>query len=237
MKPTPLIDVIDGTHGNSRNYLDENPEIAGLLQDIENVYAELLSLPALTKHGPLIFVAMTHATYLAAVQLSTSGQLPPSYMTSRGVLEASIYGWWVNERPELKKIWSNRDESEEARQLVKNSFKIGDIRKALKAKRPAFENQFGKAYKRTIDLGAHPNAASHWTNMTDPDENRESTYLYINQEHPAQRVAVLTSASCAVTALVLFLDAFKDSLITTSLPHRITDFLGRTVALLPEVTG
>lgn len=157
-----LAEAIDGTHGNSRKYLDEHPEIAGLLQDIENVYADLLSLPALAIHGPILFVAMTHATYLAAVQLSTSGQLPPSYMASRGVLEASIYGWWVNERPELKKIWSNREESEEAKELVKNSFKIGDIRKALKAKRPAFENQFGIAYERTIDMGAHPNATALW---------------------------------------------------------------------------
>lgn len=235
MERTPLLEVVDGTHGNSRNYLAENLPVAGLLQDIENTYADLLSVPALTKHGPILFVAMSHATYLAAVQLSTSGQLPPSYMASRGILEASIYGWWVNERPELKKIWSNRDESEAAKNLVKNSFKIGDIRKALKAKTPAFENQFGIAYERTIDMGAHPNAAALWTNMTDPDENGESTYLYINQERPAQPVAVLTSAFSAVTGLVLFLDAFRDALIATAFPQRISDLTGRTVALLAEV--
>lgn len=233
MQPTALTEFLDGTHGNSRNYLDENPAVGSLLQDIENTYAELLSVPALATHGPILFVAMSHATYLAAVQLSTSGQLPPSYMASRGVLEAALYGWWVNKRPELKAIWSNRDESEAAKKLVRNSFKIGKIRAALKIDQPASENQFGTAYERTIDMGAHPNAAALWTNMTDQDENGESTYLYINQEKPAQPVAVLTTAFSAVTSMALFLDAFRDALIPAGFPPHLLDLTNRVVALLP----
>jgi hypothetical protein len=139
----------------------------------------------------------------------------------------------VNHRPELKSIWSNRDESEDAKNLVKNSFKIGDIRAALKAAQPAFEHQFGVAYERTIDMGAHPNAAALWTNMTDPDANGESTYLYINNEQPAQPVAVLAAAFCAVTALTLFLDAFADALRPTPIPARVLNLTSRVVALLP----
>jgi hypothetical protein len=234
MQSTPLPNVLDGTHGNSRHYLDAHPTIAALLQNIETTYAELLSLPALATHGPIVFVGMSHATYLASVQLSTSGQLPPSYMASRGILEASIYGWWVNHRPELKAIWSNRDESAEAKKLVKNSFKMVDIRAALKAAQPAFDHQFGTAYEHTIDMGAHPNAGALWTNMTDPDENGESTYLYINPEEPAQDVAVLTAAFSAVTGMTLFLDAFHEALIPAGfLPH-LLELTDRTVALLPH---
>ena len=81
-------------------------------------------------------------------------------MASRGTLEAALYGWWVNKRPELKTIWSNRDESEHAKKLVRDSFKVADIRAALKADQPAFANQFGVAYEATIDMGAHPNEAT-----------------------------------------------------------------------------
>lgn len=234
MQRTPLAEFIDGMHGNSRNYLRANTPIAALLQDVENTYADVLNIPTLATHGPILFVAMAHATFLAAIQLSTSGQLPPSYMASRGVLEASIYGWWVNKRPELKKIWSNRDESEEAKKLVKNSFKIGDIRAALKAEQPAFEHQFGTAYEATIDMGAHPNAAALWTNMTDQDEHGESTYQYINLESPAQTTAVQAAAFSGLTALTLFVDAFREALRPTPLPAQIMTATQRLIAMFPE---
>jgi hypothetical protein len=229
---TSLVAHIDGTRANSRAYLEANPAAASLLHDIESTFPDVLGLPSLAARGPLMFLAMAHATYLSAVALSTSGQLPASYMASRGILEASIYAWWTSKRPELKAVWSNRDDSPEAEKLVRNSFKIGDIRVALKENMPAFENQFGIAYDQTISMGAHPNAAALWTNMTDPDENGDSTYLYINTDAPARPSAVLTAAFCALTGLTISLDTFPE-LLGTDVPGRIVELTGRCTEVLP----
>ncbi len=223
MEPTSLFYFLNLSNRISSSYLQKNPEVTSLLQDVDIAYAEVLTLPSLQEHGPLLFAAMAHATFLASVQLSTSGQLPPSYMASRGILEASIYGWWVNSRPELKAVWSNRDESEETKRLVKNSFKIGDIMRALGAHSAPLENQFRLAYEFTIEMGAHPNSGAFWSNLTKPldDLDGDSIFLYLNQEPIVQKFAVLSAAFSAVTGLLLFLDAHRSAFGATDLPQRI----------------
>lgn len=227
-------EFLDGIHGNSRKYLNEREAFTTLLQQISQTYEDVLALRPLTHRGPILFTAMAHASYLASVQLSTSGQLPTSYMASRGTLEASIYGWWVNKRPELKKIWSSRHESEAAKQLVKNSFKIGEIRTALRRQQPAIEHQFGDVYDRTIDMGAHPNSLALWTNMTEPDDEGMRTWQYVNPEEPARTGAVQTAAFSGLTGLTVFLDAFADAFRPTLIPAKIVNLTQRLFELFPE---
>lgn len=213
-----LEDYIDGTRSNSRSFLLSEPPLKTLLQDVSSAFARLISQPALATDGAALFIAIAHASYLAATQLATSGQLPPSYMASRGVLEAALYGWYVTVKPELKTVWSARHQNEESRKLVKRSFKIIDMRDALRAVSADIENQFSVAYDHTIDLGAHPNSLVMVTNLTDEDADGSRTFQYINLEREARNLAVQTAAHSGITALLMFSLAFRNQLGASSAP-------------------
>lgn len=225
MQRFDLATFIRGVHGNSQISLGEYPREAALLQRVSDTFTDLLAIPELEAHGAMIFVGMAHADYLAAAQLASGGQLPPSYMASRGCLEAAIYGWWVASRPELLKIWSSRHEDDAARNAVKKSFKMVDMREALRTAAPAVENQFGIAYENAIDLGAHPNSLVLWTNLGEAAENDAREFMYVNLETHSLTQALRVAAFSGITGLVVLQWAFRDIYISAGLPQRLVELL------------
>jgi hypothetical protein len=231
-----LEEYVDGTRSNSRSFLQNQRELRSLLQDVSSSFARLISQPAIANDGATLFVAIAHSSYLAAMQLATGGQLPPSYMASRGVLEAALYGWYVTFKPELKAVWSARHQDEESKKLVKKSFKIVDMRDALRAVSVDIENQFSVAYDHTIDLGAHPNSLVMVTNLTGEDLDGNQTFQYVNLESEARNLAVQTAAHSGITALLMFCLAFRAQVRETSAPNEAIALQSRLSKMWGEET-
>jgi hypothetical protein len=232
-----LSDFFAGVHRNSQNFLVGKRELASLAQDISDSFAKALHLPSIQSNAAIAFLAMSHASYLAAVQLSSSGQLPASYMASRGTLEGALYGWYVNEKPQLKQVWSTRHHDDAARRMVRESFKIGEIRTALRQTDKSVEAQFATAYETAIDLGAHPNSLVLFTNLTVPDPQGGQTFQYVNTEPATQELAILTSAHAGVTALILFGIAFRTEFAGTEVPSVVLSLQQRLFAALARPLG
>jgi hypothetical protein len=152
-----LEEYFNGTHGNSLEALKSLPNYATLLRTVDRAFVKGLEHLGGTREGTVLFAAMSHATFLAAVQAAASGQLPPAYMIMRGCVENAIYGHFLFHHRELKSVWSSRNASPEAKKRVRQEFTIGRMKTFLAEKDVHLAEQFGIIYDSTIDLGAHPN--------------------------------------------------------------------------------
>lgn len=95
-----------------------------------------------------------------ALILAYSGSLPEAYNIIRLPIEASLYALAMTENADLKKIWIERNQSEEKKSLCRNKYKIGLFFDLLTEKNKNLSFQAKKFYDHSIDMGAHPNQAS-----------------------------------------------------------------------------
>lgn len=124
------------------------------------------------------FLLRTHASYLGAVRLSVSGQVPEAYMVLRGCLENSLYGLDFHEHPESRETWLRRHDDGASRERVRNEFRIGAMLELLGSRDGSLGGIVSTLYDRTIDFGAHPNDTALFTNMRQTDEERAVRFVF-----------------------------------------------------------
>ena len=217
---TTFEDYFRGTNRNSINALKRLPHYAELLRLLDDAFESGLSHLGSGREGAALFAAMAHAAYLTAVQLGTSGQLPPSAMVTRGCVENAIYGFFLYHHPELKKIWSGRQSSPGAKQKVRNEFKIGPMKRFLTEKNKALAEQFAVVYDATIDLGAHPNALGTYSHLIKLDSGAFE-WQYINTTRVDQTFALRIVAMGGLFALNIFKELFPVNFTSTGASDQI----------------
>lgn len=81
--------------------------------------------------APMFFL-QAHAAYRSAASLAMSCESAPAFMVMRGCLEHSLYGLYVNRKPDTFDLWLKREDSDETRQLVRNEFRISRLKDCLR---------------------------------------------------------------------------------------------------------
>jgi hypothetical protein len=215
-----LREYFSGTHQNSLNALTNLPKYTELLQLIDDAFdAGLLHLGS-THEGTVLFAAMSHAAFLAAAQLAASGQLPPCYMVARGCVEDAIYAFFLFHHAELKTVWSERQDSPEAKKKVRQEFTIGRMRKLLAEKNTALAEQFSIIYDATIDFGAHPNSLGAYSHLIEL-ESGDFEWQYVNTTGIDQTMALRVAAMGGIFALNVFQVLFPVNFVSTGASQRI----------------
>ena len=160
--------------------------------------------------GTVAFAAMSHAAFLAAVKLAASGELLPSYFVFRGCLEDALYGFYLLNHPELKPIWTARQDSDDAKKQVRTAFTIGGMRKLLEEKSLSIGKQFGIVYETLIDFGAHPNTLAFTSHLAPIPGSTDQMWQYINLETLDQAMAFRLGAMTGLNALNILSLMFPD---------------------------
>jgi len=208
-------EYVEGTTGNAEDVLTRYEPFIKVLRTLNACYERLLPSLTSTGEGTSVFVAMSHAAFLAAVKLAVSGELPPAYMVFRGCLEDALYGFFLFHHRELRSVWMARQDSEETKKKVRKEFAIGTMRGFLTEKNPAVGEQFGIAYETTIDFGAHPNTLAFTSHLAQIPESTDQTWQYINLTPVDQAMAFRIGAMAGLNALdmfaLLFPDQFKET--------------------------
>jgi hypothetical protein len=207
----PITDFVDTAHANAQLFLREHPELATLIDDVHAVFTDVRALPALAGEPALAFLGVSESAFLAAAQQAAGGQLPPSFLASRGALEAALIGWYVQLRPQLLAVWNARTEGEEAQRLVRETFRIDDLRETLREANAAVARQFGIAYDKTLNYGAELPAG-----------------VAIEVRH-----AVYSATFSALMSLFVFLVAFPQVFTAAALPERLVALADRLTTCFP----
>lgn len=152
------------------------------------------------------FLPRSHSSYLAAVRLAVSGQLPEAYMCLRGCLESALYGFYVSGDFELAKSFLCRNDDEECRKRARTLFRPSIIIKRLAARQAKTADVARRLYEWTIEDGAHPNPRGLLSNITmqETDKAVHVTTNYLNNEPLVMGACMKCIATVGVCSLSIF---------------------------------
>ena len=152
------------------------------------------------------FSLKAHSSYLGAIRLSTSGQLPECYMVLRGCLESSLYGFYLHKNPESGATWLKRHEDETSKRKVRREFRLDQMLALLASSDASTGEIASDLYEFTIDYGAHPNERALTSNLliTETDTARRFELQYLSGHSPELDLCLKTNAQVGVCSLLIF---------------------------------
>jgi hypothetical protein len=159
-----------------------------------------------------LFLLRAHSAFRAAVRLAMSGQLPEAYMVLRGALEQALYGFFINQKPDLADVWLKRHENDQSTKKVKDAFQIVHMLGLLLKRDAALGSTVRRLYERTIDFGAHPNERAIITNMqrNETDESIVFNSNYTSGDGVWLRGCLKTCVEVGVACLKIFEIVFRE---------------------------
>ena len=153
-----LSDFIENANQNTIATFANLRPIFKKLQDIDGAFRKIVdNLDNTREWFEGLFLLRAHSSYLGAVRLSTSGQVPETYMVLRGCIENSLYGLYLHKKPEEREIWLKRHDDDESKRRVRRKFKITSMLDLLESSHASTSRVARELYEDTIDYGAHPN--------------------------------------------------------------------------------
>ena len=158
-------------------------------------------------------VLRAHSSFLSALRLAVSGQIPEAYMVLRGTLENSLYGFYISTRPELREIWLRRHDDAASMHAVRQEFRVGTIFERLALANAGIGDIAKALYESTIDSGAHPNerALMQVLNMERGAGQIRFEVRYLTKgEEPAFGACLKITAQVGVCALDIFRLVFHE---------------------------
>lgn len=184
-----------------------------LFQNINGLFCKLTDSIHNSKDWmPAFFLLRAHASYLAAVQLAASGQIPEAYMVLRGCLESALYGYYVFKKPGTFKTWIDRQDNEKTKNSMRNEFRISNIFKMLEKYNSKVFSAVEYLYGRTIDYGAHPNVDSILTLLRREEKDGYIKFdlKYLDGNSSAHALSLKTTAQIGICSLTLFRLIYKE---------------------------
>ena len=204
---------IETAQKNTFATFDNLKDVFKFFEDIDESFRRIIdNIDNARDWFPAFFLLRAHSSYLGAVRLSTSGQLPEAYMILRGCLENSLYGFYLFKKPKSVEVWLNRHDDEVAKKKVRTEFKIGPMLKLLSSNDSKLGTVASGLYERTIDYRAHPNAWALLTNLTKKknDDSIKFELSYLTGKSPALALCLKTNAQVGVCSLLVFKLVFKE---------------------------
>lgn len=183
--------------------------------------------------SPAALLARAYGCYLASVRLSTSGQLSESSVMFRACIETALYGYYINRKPELSKIWTERHKNLETKKKVRNEFKIDNILKELAGQEPKISSWIKNEYEKTIDFGGHPNVYSVAINWRDTGEN-EVIDIFNNDPYN-QKNFLLTNICFGLSCLSVFRLIYPQQLEEIGVPKELKELFDKLKELSQSV--
>jgi len=199
-------------------------------QDIEGAIAKDNRIE-LERLVPRFLTIRAHSSFLGAIRLAMSGQLPESYTVLRSVIEQAWYALHIakdTHPPDRANVWLSRGTDKYSKSKCRNEFAIGNVRSTHELFDCPTAKQLYELYERTIDFGGHPNEKSVFGAMARLETENEINFSIgiLSFRDPVLVVAALHMAVGVATGtlkvfqlifperfLILGLDAKVEALI------------------------
>jgi hypothetical protein len=191
------------------------------IERANELFIETINLPSLENSFLRVFVGMSHAAYLSAAQLGTSGQLPTLYMAARGCVETAITGFYLERHPELRQVWFDRHNDQASKKKSRATFSPTKMKDELKGVNPAVGNQWELFYESSIDYGAHPNVLGFWGSFDPAESGGEGAWLYLRTDGPFFNYALTNLAYAGLTALFTVEYPLRNELMSAGITSRL----------------
>jgi len=225
MKETPLpLDwgkdplsafIEDANHNTLATFVNLKPEFTHL-EAINHAFKKITdNLKNPKVFIPALFLFRSHSSYLGAVRLAVSGQIPETYMVLRGCLENSFYALHIDRVPGNGEVWINRNNDLQSLQQCKNNFRISTVLGTLKSKDVILHKSAKQLYEMTIEYGGHPNEMSLSSIMSKSEDESKIDFkiAYLTSykvNRPAFQLCLKNTARTGICSLMIFKAIFQE---------------------------
>jgi hypothetical protein len=195
---------MDNARGNSFATFVQMKQLFSRLRNIEELFRTAIDNTDYSKNWfDLLFFLKAHSSFLTGVSLAMGTQIPEAFMVLRGILESSLYGFYIHKNQKLADIWLRRDESKQTKKIVRDKFQISGILKFLETSDQKIGRMAWILYERTIDLGAHPNEKSLTTMLKQKKKGNDIQFelSYLTDDPKLITLCLKTSAQIGVLSL------------------------------------
>ena len=153
-----------------------------------------------------LFLLRAHSTYLGGVHLALAGQVPEAYMLLRGSIENAVYGFYFHHTPDSQERWLRRHDSDHAKKVVKDEFRIAALLVLLKKHDERLGDVAQALYDRAIEFGGHPNARGllQVLKLSNDEGKRQFNVQYLSGHTPAMEQCLRSAAQVGVLVLRVF---------------------------------
>jgi len=204
---------------NERVFSLACPDVYDFLRRVDGAFAALSVAVENDNNDarllPRISVVRVRSSFLAALRLGMSGQMPEAFCLIRSVIETSWYALHIARDPKVTQraeCWLRRNETDDAKRRCKQEFTISRVVATHRNCDSVTAGQLHTIYERTIDAGAHPNQFGAMGSMMSFDAADQITYS-VGILYPAQLqvlFTVKTAAEAAIGGLKVFAQIFPE---------------------------
>lgn len=226
---------------NIRATWREHRDIAEMLSSINSLFMKYvdvfckLSKESNIESSPGAFLARAYGCYLAAVRLSSSGQIAEAFVMYRACIENALYGYYIAENPKLGSIWAQRHQSNQAGKLMRREFRLVDILNFIIKQEPRVGAHIKDMYEKAIDFGAHPNVYSIGCNLQYIEDERKTVMNIFNSDAYFLKCCLLANARYGMGCLSVFRLIYPEQLSKRGVPEELGRLFGRLNELSQKI--
>jgi hypothetical protein len=208
-----------------------------MLEGVGDIFKAACDTVGYSDLSNFVTVLLLHracGNYFASVRLSSSGQLPESYVLLRACIENALYAFNVYSDPKLAKTWLNRHKNAQSKRASQNLFKPGVILSNLIKTNQSLGQGVKKDYDFCIDLGAHPNERSVTSHLRFTGKEMSSSLF--NTTEGIFKACLLMCVTCGLNTIRVFNLIYTDDFKKINVEQRIQTILGQFRRIAPEVS-
>jgi hypothetical protein len=161
--------------------------------------------------------------YRASARVLLSGQVVESHSLIRACIECAAYAHFLTRKPELRKIWAERGNSEEATSKVRSEFRWGAIRKLIATENAELGAELHQIYEECVSNGAHPNVEGHAMHFEISNENMKANTFLVKEL--VWFVAIQRLRDAGLVALEIFELILDAQFRSTQLGSKLRDLV------------
>jgi len=201
---------------SSHNYKDIYDTLSKAYQIIQNSQDVFINIrPPELIFSSILFIR-ARASLLASIRLILAGQPVEAQTLLRLMIEQLWYGFYIAvdpNPPKRRTIWSDRNDSGEAKKKCKSEFTIKNVKNCHKQYDGDSAHQLAQFYDATIDFGAHPNQYSAFSQIKQDNESNSLDYTVgiYSFDIPVTMSSIRMTLGIVVGYLKIIQIVFKDT--------------------------
>jgi len=226
---------------------DENTRITYLnlpgyfemLEGVSDIFMEASDTVGYSNLSNFVTELLMHracGNYLASVRLSSSGQLPESYLQLRACIESALYAFNVYSDPKLAQVWLDRHKDSKSRKESSKQFKPIFILSKLEQVNQSLERYVKSGYELCIDSGAHPNERSVTTSLSFAG-GKMALDLFNTTQEGIFRMCLSMCVTCGLDTIKIFNLIYPDDFKKFNAEERIQAIQAQFQRIAPEVSS
>ena len=220
----PLSRFLNAAHANALGAFADDRERYDALVEVDAVYRQLIAnLGEISEPLAGALLMRAHGLFLGAVSLALSGLVAEAYVLLNRSLKAALQGVFVAGNPPRQELWMNRNNDDDARDLMRAEFKTENMLRHFREIDAATATICEKLLRRTMDHSDHPNTyADPFRRPAEADAEFDFAREYFVFGGEVQRFCLRSAAQVSICCLSMFFYVFPDRYRALGLGDRLT---------------